>query len=47
MAISNIDSRGSWYDIYDEKGKKTKSLSTSIGDIEGFGADFFVVSRHS
>ena len=47
MAISNIERRSAWYDIYDERGKKTKTLNSSIGEIEGFGADFFVVSRSS
>ena len=47
MSISNIERRSSWYDIYNESGKKTKTLSSSIGDIEGFGSDFFVVSRSS
>jgi len=45
MAISNIEKHGSWYEIYDEKGKKTKTLSATIGEVEGFGRDFFVVSR--
>ena len=45
MAISNIESRSAWYDIYDHNGKKTQTLSNSIGKIEGFGSDFFVVSR--
>ncbi|MDD3771335.1 MAG: hypothetical protein PHC38_01605 [Weeksellaceae bacterium] len=47
MAISNIDNRGSWYDIYDERGKKAKTLSSNIGDIEGFSSDFFIVNRGS
>src|SRR5574344_664682 len=43
MAISNIEKNGSWYYIYDEKGKKAKTLSVSaIGDIVDFSADFFV-----
>ena len=47
MAISNIDNRGSWYDIYDERGKKGKTLSSNIGTIEGFSSDFFVANRGS
>lgn len=30
MAISNIDNRDSWYDTYDERGKKAKTLSGQI-----------------
>jgi hypothetical protein len=41
MAISNIERHSAWYDIYDARGKKIKTLSASIGEIKGFGADFF------
>jgi glucan-binding YG repeat protein len=48
MAISNIEKNGSWYYIYDEKGKKAKTLSVSaIGDIVDFSADFFVTKSGS
>jgi hypothetical protein len=46
-AISNIEKKGSWYHIYNEKGKKIKTLSDNIGKIEGFGSTFFVVSKGS
>lgn len=44
MAISNIEHRGYYYDLYNEAGKKYKTISDNIGNVEGFGADFFVVS---
>ena len=47
MAISNIERNGSWYDIYDQRGKRAKSLSTSIGNLEGFSSDFLIVSKMS
>ena len=35
MAISMIEHRGSWYDIFDECGKNIKSVSENIGEIMG------------
>jgi hypothetical protein len=46
-AISNIEKKGSWYYIYNEKGKKIKTMSGSIGEIEGFSSTFFIVSKGS
>lgn len=40
-----IERRSAWYDIYDERGKKQKTLSESIGDVLGWAANFFVVRR--
>jgi len=45
MPISNIIKRGNWYDIYDEKGDKIKTISTNIGLILGFSSVFIVVER--
>jgi hypothetical protein len=47
MAISNIEKKGSWYHIYNEKGKKFKTLSENIGKLEGFSSSFFIVSKGS
>ena len=46
MAISNIERRNVWYDIYDEKGKKHKTLPQSIGELVGFSQNFFIVKRN-
>ena len=43
MAISNIERRSVWYDIYDEKGKKHKTLPQSIGELVDFSQNFFIV----
>ena len=44
--ISNIEKRGSWYDLYDNSGNRIKTMSvSSIGEIIGFSAQFFI-SRH-
>ncbi len=42
-AISYIKNDGSWYMVYDEQGKKITTVSKStVGEIVGWGADFFV-----
>ena len=46
--ISTIDRSGSWYYMYDENGKKYKTLSvSSVGDIVGYSSTFFVSTRSS
>lgn len=45
MAISMIERRSAWYDIYDERGKKQKTLSENIGEMLGWGTNFFIVRR--
>ncbi len=41
--ISSVENRGSWVYMYDESGHKYKSLSaSSVGEVKGFSADFFV-----
>jgi hypothetical protein len=47
MAISMIELRSSWYDIYNEHGKKQKTLSTTIGEVLGWSSEFFIVKRSS
>lgn len=46
-SISRIERKGNFYHIYDETGKLVKSKSTSIGELEGWGADYFIVSTVS
>ena len=45
--ISHIETTKSWYYIYNQNGKKTKALSTSIGELQGFSASIFVVKSGS
>ena len=41
--ISYIKNDGSWYQVYDESGKKITTVSKqTVGDIVGWGLDFFV-----
>lgn len=39
--------RGSWYDLYDEKGRKYKSLSSHIGEFISINSGGFSVKRGS
>ena len=44
--ISHIETTKNWYYIYDEGGKKIKTLyRNGYGDIKGWGKDFFVTKR--
>ena len=47
QGISHIEATKSWYYIYDQNGKKAKTLSTSIGELQGFSASIFVVKSGS
>lgn len=47
MAISMIERHGSWYDIYDERGKKQKTVPENIGMILGWSTHFFIVQKGS
>ena len=46
--ISNIERGSSWYYLYDENGKRYKTLSVSAtGDIVGWSSTIFVVQTKS
>lgn len=47
QSISYIETTSAWYYIYDTNGKKTKTLSASIGELKGFSSSFFVVKSGS
>ena len=47
MAISIIERHGSWYEIYDDSGKKQKTVPESIGMMLGWGSQFFIVHKGS
>ena len=46
-SISHIEASGSWYDIYDQSGKKSRTLSRSIGELQGFSTSIFIVKSGS
>ncbi len=46
--ISHIEETKNWYYVYDEAGKKIGGLSrSSVGDLKGWGSDFFVAKYYS
>ena len=46
--ISYIEETKNWYYVYDEQGKRIGGLSrSSIGELKGWGNDFFVAKRFS
>lgn len=47
QSISHIETTKSWYYIYDQNGKKIKTLSSTIGELQGFSSTFFVVKSGS
>jgi len=47
QSISHIETTKNWYYIYDQDGKIIKTLSSTIGELQGFSASFFVVKSGS
>jgi len=45
QTIGNIEKRDVWYNIYNEQGKKIKTVQSNIGELVGFGAQFFIVKH--
>lgn len=45
--ISHIETTKNWYYIYEQSGKQAKTLSRSIGELQGFGSSFFIVKTGS
>ena len=46
--ISYVEETKNWYYVYDEAGKKIGGLSrSSIGELKGWGSDFFVAKYYS
>ena len=46
--ISYIEETKNWYYVYDEQGKRIGGLSrSSVGELKGWGSDFFVAKHHS
>lgn len=46
--ISYVEETKNWYYVYDDSGKKIGGLSrSSIGELKGWGSDFFVAKYYS
>ncbi len=47
QSISHIETTKSWYYIYDQNGKKIKTLSSSIGELKGYSSTFYIIKQGS
>ena len=43
--ISHIQTTNSWFYIYDDSGKKIKTVSTTIGELKGYSANFYIIQH--
>ena len=44
-SISHIETTKNWYYIYDQDGKKIKTLSTSQGELKGYSSTFYIIKQ--
>ena len=47
QSISYIETTKNWYYIYDQNGKKIKTLSTSQGELKGYSSTFYIIKQES
>ena len=47
QSISSIETTKNWYYIYDQDGKKIKTLSTSQGELKGYSSTFYIIKQGS
>ena len=47
QSISHIETTKNWYYIYDQDGKKIKTLSTSQGELKGYSSSFYIIKQGS
>lgn len=45
--ISHIERSGSWYYLYDQNGKRYKSIGASMGELKGYSASMFILRSGS
>ena len=45
QSISNIEVTKNWYYIYDQDGKRIKTLSTSQGELMGYSSSFYIIKQ--
>lgn len=45
QSISHIETTKNWYYIYDQDGKKIKTLSTSQGELKGYSSSFYIILK--
>ena len=47
QTISHIETTRSWYYIYDQNGKRIRTLSTSQGELKGYSSTFYIMKQGS
>lgn len=45
QSISHIETTKAWYNIYDQEGKRIKSLSTGLGELVGYSSSFYIIKQ--
>jgi len=45
QSISSIETTKNWYYIYDQDGKKIKTISTSQGELKGYSSSFYIIKQ--
>ena len=45
QSISHIETTKNWCYIYDQDGKKIKTLSTSQGELKGYSSSFYIIKQ--
>ena len=45
QSISHIETTKNWYYIYDQNGKKIKTLSTIQGELKGYSSTFYIIKQ--
>ena len=47
QTISHIETTKNWYYIYDQDGKRIKTISTSQGELKGYSSTFYIIKQES
>ena len=47
QSISYVEITKNWYYIYDQDGKKIKTISTSQGELKGYSSTFYIIKQGS
>lgn len=45
QSISHIETTKNWYYIYDQNGKKIRTISTSQGELKGYSSTFYIIKQ--
>ena len=47
QSISYIETTKGWYYIYDQSGKRIKTISSSLGQLGGYSSNFYIIKHNS